>query len=67
MFQIEKDPKLFEYDLICFDEQIIPSLRKPIRTVMMSELEADHRNKGFSLNQTNKRYIKKDSCNNKTV
>lgn len=60
MFQIEKDPELFEYELIDYSTQLIPTARKPIRTVKMSAYEAHSRNQGYAMNQTSKRYIKKD-------
>ena len=61
MFQIEKDSELFEYELIDYSEQIIPSTRKPIRVVKMSIHEARSLNQGYALNQICMRYIKKDS------
>ena len=66
MFQIEKDPELFEYELIDYSAQVIPTLRKPIRIVKMSVKDAHSRNQGYAMNQTTMRYIKKDSCLSET-
>jgi hypothetical protein len=60
MHHIEKDPELFEYDLIDYSTEPIPRERAPIRTVNLSVYEAHSRNQGFAANQTTMRYIKKD-------
>lgn len=61
MFQIEKDPELFEYELIDYSTQLIPTQREPERLIKMSVHEAHSRNQGYAMNSISKRYIKRDT------